>query len=259
MNRAPLSRVMVSLRAVAYLSVCALASSPVWADSTARRFTYLYPTLTESAGEVEIENRVTYKQRPGSLREFQFRHEVEYGLTDRTQLSAVLGDWSYDVRERASRFGSFGLECIHNLSHPVRDWLGSALYGEASLGERSAAIEGKLLLEKRIGKWTVGWNGTVEAEWEGHHFGNLQTASGELNQSLGVAYDLTRRLSVGAELLHEVPLERWKAAGMLPLWVGPNVTYRRSHYFASLTTLFQTTQRVEEARLQTRLIVGIEF
>lgn len=245
------------LSVVALLIISALSSPS--AQASERRFGYTYPTLTSPAGEVELENWLTWKSRPGALRSLEVRHELEIGLTDRTQIGIYVANWNYDARGRSSEYQNSALELIHNLTNPATDFLGSALYGEISAGERSAAFEGKLLLEKRIGRWVIGWNGVFESEWEGDKFADFQESSGELGQTFGIAYDLTKSLSCGLEAVHKTTLEKWHAPGSPQIYCGPNVTFRRGHFFTGLTALFQTTNRTGEPSLQSRLIVGIEF
>jgi len=237
----------------------ALTVSSQQASASQRRFAYTYSTLTSPVGEVELENWVTWKHRPNKVNNFEFRHELEIGLTDKTQLGLYLANWDHDSRANKSAFAESAIEIIHNLSNPVSDPIGSAIYGEIAVGERSFGIETKLLLEKRLGRWTVAWNGKIEAEWEGDRFADLQEASGELAQSVGVAYDLTKSLSLGAELTHKLPMEKWKGPANSEVYAGPNVTYRKGRFFASVTTLFQTTNKQSAASIQSRAIVGVSF
>lgn len=232
---------------------------PQSASASERRFGYTYPTQTSAKGEVELENWVTWKSRPGEIRTFEFRHELEIGLTQNTQLGLYPGNWMRDQRSRKSFFGGAAVELIHNLSNPVTDWVGSAVYGEFSMGERSAALEGKLLLEKRIGNWVIGWNGILESEWEGDRFGDFQESSGEIAQTFGISYDLSKQWSVGAEFVHQLSLQKWSAPANPELYVGPNVTFRKGRFFSTMTALFQVTDRRDEPSVQTRVIVGVDF
>jgi len=67
------------------------------AEAGERRFTYVYEATTAAKGEIEIENWVTWKtQREEASRgnTFDFRHEIEFGLTDKLQLGVYVADWS---------------------------------------------------------------------------------------------------------------------------------------------------------------------
>lgn len=127
------------------------------------------------------------------------------------------------------------------------------------MGEKHATFETKLLLEKRLGKWTVGWNGTFESEWEGEKFADFQESSGVLAQSFGVGYDLTDALCLGFETVHKTKLEKWSAPAKPQLHVGPSLTFRKKDFSATIGTLFQVSDRRDQASFQTRAIIGIEF
>ncbi len=245
------------------LVLCAILAHPAAASadsaSPERRFGFTYPSLTAPVGEVEMETRGTWKNRPGALRRFDFRHEIEMGLTPKTQLALSVANWTYDARERGSLYRDTSLEIVHNLTNPLTDLLGSALYAEAAVGDRSAGLEGKLILEKRFGKWVAGWNGALEAEWGGDRFGDFQEPAGELTQSAGIAYDLTPGISIGAELVHTLPLGKWHGPANPEVYAGPCLTFRQKYFHATLTALFQTTERTDQPAIQLRSIIGVEF
>lgn len=247
----------IHLYPLALLLTVALPSPS--AHASERRFGYTSPTLTAPAGEVELDNWLTWKSRPGAVRSLEVRHELEIGLTNKTQIGVYVANWNYDGRARTSAYQHSALELTHNLTNPATDFLGSAVSGEISAGERSAAFEGKLLLEKRFGRWVVGWNGVFESEWEGDKFADFQETSGELGQTFGIAYDLTKSFSCGLEAVHKTTLEKWHAPGSPQIYCGPNVTFRRGHLFTAITALFQTTSRTGEPSLESRLMVGVEF
>jgi hypothetical protein len=226
-----------------------------------RPFTYSYEASTAPKGTVEYEQWITWKARrgnPGNRDQFQFRHELEFGITDRLQLGLYLSNWKV-VRENGSTrsiWDGVSVEGIYNLSNPTTDWLGSAIYGEVTVGEDLVELEGKLILQKNLGKWIAAYNATIEAEWEGP---KLRDNKGEFQQTLGVSYALNPRWSVGAELLHEVEFDRWGAAGDHAVYVGPNVSWRFKRGFVTTTVLFQATGIEEESDVQTRLVFGINF
>jgi len=174
-------------------------------------------------------------------------------------MGIYLANWQHDARTHESAYAQSAVEIIHNLSHPINDLVGSAIYAELSMGERHAALEGKLLLEKRVGKWVLGWNGSLESEWSGARFGDFQEATGELGQTMGLAYDLTESLSFGAELVHKLPLGTWRAPADAEVYAGPNITFRKGRFFVAATALFQTTDKSTQAAVQLRSILGVEF
>ena len=250
-----------TLVARAVSTLCLLWAPHVSADqvSPERRFAYTHPSLTEPVGELELETWGTWKNRSGTLRTFAFSHEFEIGLTRHTQLGLSIANWSVDARSGKSRFEDASIEVIHNLTSPITDTFGSAVSAEVAMGERSTTLEAKLILEKRFGKWVLGWNGALEAAWEGERFGDLQASTGELTQSIGLGYDICPCLTIGLEALHTLPLDRWHGPSNAELYAGPSVTFRQKHFRVTLGALFQTTNRTEEPSAQLRTIVGIEF
>ena len=245
------------------LAVTALLASltPI-AQASERRFVYSYETLTAPKGSIEIENWVTWKNTSvhggRDLNSFQFRHELEYAITDRLQVGFYLFDWEYDrnASHDKARWEHSGVEFIYNLTNPSTDWLGSALYFEALLGEHEVEIEGKLLLEKRFANLRIAYNAILEAAFDKR---DSSQNSGEFGQTLGVSYDLTKRFSLGAEALHEIELPRWDSRGDSVVYAGPNASWRFGRGYATLAALFQITSVNEEPDRQIRLITGFDF
>lgn len=240
-----------------------LLVTAVSASAGQRRFAYSYETLTAPVGSVEFENWVTWKHRGGDGRvdQFDFRHEFEFGVTERLQIGLYVADWRLTETRDTSRatYQHSGVEVIYNVSNPNTDFLGSALYGEVLVGDRVIELEGKLLLQKNFGRVSLVYNAIIEAAWEGDSLQHLDERSGEFAQTLGVSYELTPNFSAGAELLHEVDLPEWRAAGKSIVFAGPNVSVRAGRFFATVAGLFRITDQDDEPDVQTRLIFGFDF
>ena len=246
------------------LTVIGLVSATVLTGQTKagdRRFTYSYEAVTAPKGCIEYEQWVTWKARrgdPGNKDQFDFRHEIEIGLTDRLQLGLYLSDWSV-VSQNGSTEADWkkgAVEFIYNLTNPTTDLIGSALYGEVFLGDEVFGLEGKLILQKNIGPWIAVYNATLEAKWEGSSY---DEQVGEFKNSFGISYQVSPQLSVGAELFTEVEFDDWGAAGDHAVYAGPNIAFRSGKFFATTTVLFQTTGIDSEPDVQTRLIFGFDF
>jgi hypothetical protein len=240
--------------------VVAVICGAVRAD--ARRFGYSYEATTQAPGEVEYEQWVTWKtgkDSDSSFHRIDFRHELEFGLTDDLQLGLYLSDWRYergDSVDDGAEWRNVGVELIHGLTDPVVDPLGLALYGEIKIGDELLALEGKLIAQMEVGKWVLVWNGTIEAEWEGPH---LAEDKGELEQTLGASYQLDPSLLVGFELLHEVEYEDWSRWSDHALYAGPNFSYRSRRWWITVTPLLQVTDIDSEPDLQVRMLFGFDF
>lgn len=247
-------------------TLCAAAVATLLALPTAhagqRRFAYNYETLTAPKGTIEFENWVTWKHSDtlnGSADTWQFRHEIEWGVTDRFQLALYVADWQYnedDDEGHQTRYNGTGVEAIYNLTNPNTDWIGSAVYAEVVVGEQSISLEGKLLLEKRFGPLSIVYNAVLEAEWEGDGY---REETGEFQQTFGASYDLTKNLSIGFEALHEIEMPEWQETESGRFFVGPNVSVRAGRFYGTLAWLWQTTHIEDEPDFQPRLIVGFDF
>ena len=218
-----------------------------------RHFTFLYEAPTSPPGGLELENSVTWAHG-SSWNNVFFREELEIGITDRLQLGIYPLDWSHQSND-GFQYNGGALELIYNLSNPVVDPVGLSLYEELAAGRRHFESETKLIAQKNFGRWIVDYNATLEAEWEEQ---GLQELTGELQQALGASYEMSPRLSVGVEFLHEFVFSDWSDK-ITNVFVGPNVSYRRGEWFVMVTALAQATDTSGEADFQLRTIFGIGF
>src|SRR2546423_7714203 len=177
------------------LAVPALAGS--------RRFTYVYEVTTAPPGDVEIENWLTWKTQKAGDRGFDqvdFRHELEFGITEKFQAAIYFADWNYHRGMSAGQPGltldGSAVELIYNFTNPVSDPIGLAAYQEFQGGYRRFESESKLMAQKNLGKFVAAYNATLEAEWEGER---LEAHTGEVQQSVGVSSGDSPRLLLAAE------------------------------------------------------------
>jgi hypothetical protein len=221
----------------------------------ARHFTFVYEAPTSPPGSIESENWATTRFSDGLTGIF-FRNELEFGIAEHFQASIYLANWDYP-RTRADRgvhYESSSLELIYNLANPVADPMGISLYQEISAGRRLFESETKLIAQKNFGPLVVAYNLTLEAEWEEE---GLRERNGEIQQALGASYELSPRVSIGAEMLHEILLPAWHLSeAENNFFIGPNVSYRGDRWFATITALVQTTRTEGESDYQVRLIFG---
>jgi len=261
-----------SMKRLSILLLLSSTFSPYFSIATAvasdRRFTYVYEATTCAQGEIEIETWATWKtRRDGASRanQWDFRHEFEYGLTDRTSLALYVADWKVLDNRAGGDYGAqavyqdTAVEVIHNLTNPVMDLVGSALYGEVKLGDQKFEIESKLLLQKNFGPIVLAYNVGVEAEWEGDRFGYFNEASGEFMESFGISYQFSAKFFLGGEFLHEVGLDEWTEVGDIVIYAGPNASFRIDRFFVTTTAMFQLTGMTDEPDFQLRTICGIHF
>jgi hypothetical protein len=249
-----------------FLSLCLIALTvfPHFCFSAARHFTFLYETTTSAPGSIELENWVTFRtgnRHDQRFSELDFRHEFEFGITDRLQLSVYVADWRYQtgVADRASGFAysASAVEAIYNLTNPVVDPIGISIYQEIKAGDRLVESESKLIAQKNFGPLIIAYNATLEAVWEGS---GLEEQEGEFQQALGASYELSPSFSAGLEMLHEFIFPKWDTnEHRQNFFIGPNVSVRSGRWFATVTALAQATQTADEPDWQVRTIVGFGF
>jgi len=224
----------------------------------ARHFTFIYEAPTSPAGSIESENWATTRFSDG-FTDADFRHEIEIGITEHFQASIYFANWDYtrSQENRGAHYDSSSLELIYNLTNPVADPIGISLYQEISAGRRAFESESKLILQKNFGPLILAYNLTLEAGWEDE---SLREHNGEIQQAFGASYELSPRVSVGAEMLHEVLLPAWHSSeAENNFFIGPNVSYRGNRWFATVTALAQTTHTEGEADYQVRVIFGVSL
>jgi hypothetical protein len=247
----------MKLRAVILsLLIGVLAIAPAFAGS--RRFTYVYEVTTAPPGDVESENWITWKKSKPDDRAFnqvEFRHELEWGITDKFQAALYLADWNYhrgtSAGERGFTLDGSALELIYNFTNPVADPIGFSVYQEFQGGYHRFESESKLLAQKNFGRFVAAYNATLEAEWEGER---LEEREGEFQQSLGLSFEVNPHLLLGAEFVHE-----WSEAEPGKFFAGPNVSFRRRNYWMTVTALAQLTHAGDEPDFQVRTIFGFSF
>lgn len=233
------------------------------AQASERRFTFSYEATTSPKGMWEYEQFVTWSTSKGNDSKFDrldFRHEFEVGLTDHLQLGIYVADWRYQdgrsVENDRAEYRDTAFELIYNLTNPVADPVGLALYGEVKIGDELFELEGKFIVQKDIGPWTLVYNVIIEAEWEGDRY---EEDKGEFAQTFGVSYQVRPQFLVGAELVHEVEFPDWNETDDHLVYLGPNASYRASKWWVTVTPLFQVTDEDSAADFVTRMILGFDF
>jgi hypothetical protein len=224
----------------------------------ARHFTFIYEAPTSPPGSFEIENYATARFSDG-FTDASFRHELEIGITEHFQASIYFANWDYtrSRENRGAHYDSSSLELIYNLTNPVADPIGISLYQEIGGGRRAFESETKLIAQKNFGPLILAYNLTLEAEWEDE---GLREYNGEIQGAFGASYEIAPRISVGAEMLHEIILPSWRSSeAENNFFLGPNASYRGDRWFATITALAQTTRTKGEPDYQVRLIFGVSL
>ena len=256
--------------------------SLISAPGTERRFTYSYEPETMPQGGTEFEQWVTLRtQRAKAVGQqdynrWEFRSELEYGLTDRYTASLYLNTSATNFRdpiaaknESEFEFTGVSLENRYMLLNPAEHSIGLALYLEPRYSGEEAELEERLILGQRHGDWKWALNLTHATEWEDH----FHETEGELEVSFGLTRDLAKHWSVGLEARDINALPEYKTWEYTAVYLGPVVSFYRENWWATLTVMPQVFGRNykgeadghrnlvldEQERVNVRLIFGVSF
>jgi hypothetical protein len=257
--------------AAALLATLALAAD---ARATERRFTYVYESGVLRVGGREIEPWNTFRLgRREAYRRLDTRLEAEMGVTDRLQTSLYLNLESISAdtargRESSSEISGLSSEWKLKLSDPVADRLGFALYGEVSAGPSEVELEGRLIADKRAGRWLGAFNLAWEHEWEFEEKGETEGES-SLEATAGAAYFVRPALSLGLELRSHSVFLPGSEPTRSALFAGPVVSYARGGWWMTASVLPQVVALAgksdgrldleEHERVEVRILLGLEF
>jgi len=234
-------------KALAMIAIAA-ALTTTTARATERSFTYTYEPETMPKGGMEFEQWVSLRAGRNDVvgqddyQRWEFRQELEYGVTDRYTFSFYLNETYEAYRDPASgdhfsdlNFDSVSLENKYMLLNPADHAVGLSLYFEPRFGQGELELEEKIILGQRHGNWKWALNLTHATEWAEH----FSETEGELEASLGITRELTPHWSVGIEARdhNELPeYDRWENTAV---YVGPVVSYKQERWWAALTVMPQ--------------------
>jgi hypothetical protein len=231
------------------LLVCGLALS---ARADDRRFTYTYEPEVPLQGSLEFEQWITLRTQrttggevqQGNFNLWEFREELEYGVTDNYSVSLYLNTEAESYRDYSQnpatdvstfRFDGVSIENRYMVLNPAQHAVGLTLYLEPGFSGDQAEIEEKILVGQRYGDWKWAFNLSQGTEWED----NLSEIEGEVEASLGVARDLGKHWSVGLEIRDTNELPGYRYWENTALYVGPAVSYRQEKWWTALTVMPQ--------------------
>ncbi len=261
------------------VTITAIAS-PLHADE--RFFTYIYETETLPQGRWEFEQWLTLRQGyPKGDRNFNqniwdFREEIEYGLTDKLSISGYLNFRSDQKTARTAgeedsnefNFKGISTEIKYQILSPNTDPIGLALYFEPTYNGDEQELEYKLLMSKNLGdRWVFAANVAFEQEWE--HEEDMTKTESVFELTSGFAYRITPHWSIGLETRYHSVFEGLtlnKDIGT-GIFIGPNVHYGSASWWGTFSILPQITgnpsdggiNRSEHQTIEARLIVGLNF
>lgn len=218
------------------------------AEANDRHFTFIHESAVLNPGAAEIEPWTTWRiGREGYYSRFDQRLEFELGLTHRLQAAFYLNATGLArdvsdgvgglVRVTSLDLGSASTEFKYKLSDPVADALGSALYLEFTGSPTELEVEGKLIVDKQVGKTLFAANLVGEREWklEGPDETEIET---KLELVGGLAYLVSPHLSLGIELRNHNYIEGGEWANSA-LFAGPTLAFANKGGWLAFSVLPQ--------------------
>jgi hypothetical protein len=245
-----------------------------------RLFTYTYQSNVLGKGQKELEVWSTLRSgRDNFFRAFDHSLEFEVGLGKNLQTSFYLNSGYSTGIETANGIQSISNETSYSfsnewklkLSDPVSQPIGSAIYFEYKLGTIETELEGKLILDKQIGKSVHALNlvGEYEIENKFSQNGNLVDVKNEgewkLEANYGYSYKLNKNLAFGAEVMNQNVISEgnWEYSVVS---AGPTLSYNTQGFWVNLSCLPQLTdlntgklEFHDNQKIQTRLIFSYVF
>ena len=264
-------------RAALLAAAALLTAANMRADE--RLFTYVQEAEVLPKGGLEFEQWLTHRRdkAEGVFARWDFREELEYGLTDRLSAAGYLNFKSTHSEgvtnltdESAFEFEGVSTELKYRVLNPNTQPLGVLLYGEATYNGEEFELEQKLVFQKNFAqKWVAAFNVIFEEEWAFKPTVTEEELKVEL--TAGVAYKVNSHWSIGIEgRNHRVfaPGFNFGNQEANAWFVGPNVHYGRDKWWATLTVLPQVhgspdtrdgLELEEHEKIEVRLIAGINF
>lgn len=217
--------------------LASLWTGPAWSNE--RRFTYTYESGVLPPGARELEVWTTWRARRDSYySRFDVRAEFEVGLTERLQTAIYLNSKMVTQAEGDELSSAFSFEGVssewkYKLLDPVADAIGLALYFEFTGKHDELELEGKVIVDKKLGPVLLAANLIAENEWAFEAHDTFSELALEL--SLGATYFITHRLTLGVELRS---LNQFGKEGQFEysaLYAGPVIAYARDEWWVALT------------------------
>jgi len=256
------------------LFLTAVSISAAHCSADERLFTYSYEAEVLPKGATEFEQWITHSRdkADGVFSRWDFREEMEFGLTDRLTTALYLNFRDTTVTtdtvdSHDFEFKGVSSEWKYQFLNPNTKPIGLLGYGEVTYNGSELELEQKLILQKNFGEhWVAVLNVIAEQEWEWEN--NDEERELVLEFTAGLSYKINPNWAVGIEGRHHRVYEDWDEELGNAWFVGPALHYARSQWWATLTVLPQVAghpdtahglELDEHTKVEARLIVGYNF
>ena len=270
---------MLKQRLLAGLLGCVLCLPAVGNE---RLFTYSYEPETMPQGGFEFEQWLTLRTQRNravgqqNYNKWEIRESLEYGVTDNYTIEGYLNfsqesfnDLATSTHSSKFRFDGISIENRYMVLNPAEHPVGLTLYVEPRFAGDEAELEEKIIIGQRHGSWKWAFNLTHATEWQD----NFHATEGEVEESFGLAYNINKRWSIGAEFRNHNEFPEYEEWENTAFYLGPVVSYRNEKWWAALTVMPQIYganfsgdpdlnhhfELEGHERLNVRLLFGVSF
>lgn len=233
-------------------------------------FGWIYTAEVAPPGTKEFEQWVDVQrtQTQGSYTNVRLRSEFEFGITSKYQTAVYLNsryisayrngidgtssgpntdipdDFDPTSRYKLRRVESVSWENIYQLSNPLVDPIGVALYIEPSLGPRNKELEFKLILQKNFLDDRLIWATNLVTALENNKRGSSVEKATEVDLLTGFSYRFRDNWSAGLEVRNhrEFTGYGYGVANHSAWFAGPNLHYASKAWWVTLAWRQQLKQ-----------------
>ena len=235
------------LKESALISIVLLGVTTIQAQD--RLFTYTYQSTVLNKGQRELESWHTIRtSREDYYVRYDNRTEYEIGLGKNLQTAFYLNLTSKTTTttENSSKYLSteneigFSNEWKLKLLDPVANPIGLALYGELGIASNEYELEGKIIVDKKIGNFTIAANGVYEQEFAPGYANNELVWENEkkIEGYLAFAYSLTPQFHLTLENAYKNVFAENELAHSA-LYSGLGFSYIHDNFWVNFTALPQ--------------------
>ncbi len=214
-----------------------------------RLFTYTYQSTVLNKGQRELESWHTLRTgRDDYYARYDNRTEYEIGLGKNLQTAFYLNITSKtktvtenDVKSLSTEneigfSNEWKLKILDPVAHPV----GLALYGEVGISTNEYELEGKIIVDKKIGSLNIAANVVYEAEFAPGYISNdlKWEQENKIEGYLALAYPLSPKFQLTLENAYRnvfVDNELEHSA----IFTGPGFSYVYDNFWVNLTVMPQ--------------------
>ena len=258
-----------------FLALLGMLAGARNASAAQRHFAFSYESAVLGAGQAELQpltsTRVGHADYYSRL---EARLGFQFGLSNRLQagllwdLSSTTEDLRIPGAALNSRLSSTELQSLsaqlrYELTSPVADVLGSALFLEGSAGPLAVGYQGRVILDKQLGSLLL----TANLVSAGQELLELQSRYiGSFGATLAGGYFATPNLVPGVEL-HEENTIASSSLDQAVLYLGPSISFVSASYWLTFAATPQVVtfkgatpgHRLDVSQneyLQARLLLG---